>query len=98
VAVLMTSIGALRPDGADALARYAAVVIPLIEAAGGAVLGRGVLRERLVGDEAPEFIAVMQFPDAERARTMLASPEYRAAIPDRERAFAELRTFLSDPA
>jgi uncharacterized protein (DUF1330 family) len=93
----MTSIGTLRPDGADALARYAAVVMPLIEAAHGVVLGRGVLRERLVGDAAPEFIAVMRFPDAESARGMLASAEYRAVVPDRERAFAELRTFLSDP-
>jgi uncharacterized protein (DUF1330 family) len=49
-----------------------------------------------VGDAGPEFIAVIQFPDADSARSMLASDAYRAAIPDRHLAFDTIRTFISD--
>jgi uncharacterized protein (DUF1330 family) len=94
---LLTTIATLRADRGDALDRYAAVVVPLIEAANGTILCRGALRESLVGDDPPEFIAVIQFPDADSARGMMTSAAYRAAVPDRERAFAKLQTFISDP-
>ncbi len=95
--VILTTIGTLDPHGGSkALDQYASVVIPLIEAAHGTVLCRGSLREAIVGDDCPDFIAVMQFPDADRIHKMFASAAYRAAIPDRERAFREIRTFISD--
>ena len=94
--VILTTIGALNPNGGNALERYASVVIPLIKAAEGTVLCRGVFREAIVGDDCPEFIAVMQFPDAARIHEMFDSPAYRAAIPDRQRAFRDIRTFVSD--
>lgn len=72
------------------------VVIPLIQSAQGDVLCRGVFREAIVGDDCPQFIAVMQFPDVERIHAMFASAAYRAAIPDRQRAFRDMRTFVSD--
>ena len=96
MSALLTTLATRRPTGDDALARYAAIVIPLIEAANGTVLCRGVFREAMVGDDGPEFIAVIRFPDADSAREMLASAAYRAAIPDRQLAFSDLRTFISD--
>ena len=63
-------------------------MIPLIKAAEGTVLCRGVFREAIVGDDCPEFIAVMQFPDAVRIHEMFDSAAYRAAIPDRRACFA----------
>jgi uncharacterized protein (DUF1330 family) len=94
---ILTTIGTLDPSGGDALERYASVVIPLIEAADGTVLCRGAFREAIVGDDCPGFIAVMQFPDAARIHAMFDSAAYKAAIPDRRRAFSEIRTFISDP-
>jgi uncharacterized protein (DUF1330 family) len=94
---ILTTIGTLNPEGADALARYASVVVPLIEAAGGTVLARGTFRESIVGNDGPEFIAVMQFPSADGVHAMMSSAAYRAAIPDRDHAFRDLRTFISDP-
>jgi uncharacterized protein (DUF1330 family) len=91
------TLGTLDPDGGDALERYASVVMPLIEAAHGTILCRGTLRAAVVGDDCPEFIAVMQFPDAARIDAMFAGAAYQAAIPDRQRAFRKLRTFISDP-
>lgn len=94
---ILTTIGTLAPNGGDALERYASVVLPLIDAAEGTVLCRGAFREAIVGDQCPGFIAVMQFPDAASIHAMFDSPAYRAAIPDRQRAFREITTFISDP-
>ena len=94
---ILTTLGTLNPDGGDALDRYAAVVVPLVEAAGATVLCRGPFREAIVGSNCPEFIAVIQFPDAESVHAMMTSASYRAAIPDRQRAFREIRTFIADP-
>jgi uncharacterized protein (DUF1330 family) len=94
---ILTTTATLNPDGGDALERYASVVVPLIEAAQGKVLCRGTFREAIVGADCPGFIAVMMFPDVESVRAMFASAAYRAAIPDRQQAFHEIRTFISDP-
>ncbi|MEP6781281.1 MAG: DUF1330 domain-containing protein [Gemmatimonadaceae bacterium] len=95
---ILTTIGTLHDDGAEALGRYAAVVIPLIEAAKGTVLGRGTFVEALVGktEDCPGFVALIQFPDAECIRKLLSSAAYRAAVPDRTKAFREIRTFICE--
>lgn len=95
--VLLITIGTLHSDRGDALERYAAGVIPLIEAAGGTVLTRGVPFRTLVGgaDALPDLVAVMRFPSAEIARGLLDSPEYQAQVPHRERAFRTIATYLA---
>jgi uncharacterized protein (DUF1330 family) len=97
MSVILTTTANLNTNGADALERYASVVIPLIEAARGRVLARGVLRDTIVGSDCPGFIAVMQFPDAESVHAMFDSDAYHAAIADRTLAFRDLRTFVSEP-
>ncbi|MBZ5541449.1 MAG: DUF1330 domain-containing protein [Acidobacteriia bacterium] len=94
---LLITTGALHPDGQDAYNRYASVVVPLIEAAGGKVLRRGTFQEAIVGDDCPEFIAVMEFPDVDSIHVMFAGSAYRAAIPDRNLAFRDIRTFICNP-
>lgn len=95
--IILTTFGILDPNGREALDRYASAVIPLIEAANGTVLCRGTFREAVVGDNCPEFIAVMQFPSATHVHAMFDSAAYQNAVPDRQRAFREIQTFISDP-
>jgi NAD(P)-dependent dehydrogenase (short-subunit alcohol dehydrogenase family) len=63
----------------------------IIEAVQGTVPGRGTLREMIVGDDGPGFIAVMEFHDAAHIHGMFASAAYRAAIPGRLRAFRDIK-------
>ncbi|MEO8334334.1 MAG: DUF1330 domain-containing protein [bacterium] len=95
--VILTTTATLNAGGAASLERYAAAVMPLITAAGGRVLLRATLRETLVGTDIPDFIAVIQFPDADRIHALFDSDAYQAALSDRRRAFCNLRTFVSDP-
>lgn len=94
--MLRVTTASVRPDGRAAYDRYAPAVIPLIHAAGATVDVRATFREGLEGDDFPPLVAVMTVPSGEAARAMFASAAYRAAIPDRERAFTGLRTFLCD--
>jgi uncharacterized protein (DUF1330 family) len=96
MSVIMTTLATLNPNGASALEKYAEIVVPLIRAAGGEVLSRSIFREGLVGEEFPQFVASIRFPDADRARGMIQSPEYRQAVPHRNDAFREVRTFIGD--
>ena len=96
MAVIMTTLATLNPTGAPALEKYAGIVIPLIEAAGGEVLSRSVFLEGLVGEGFPQFVATIRFPDADRARGMMRSDAYQRAVMHRNDAFLDVRTFIGN--
>jgi uncharacterized protein (DUF1330 family) len=97
MSMLLITIGRFRPNGAAALERYAAGVIPLIAAADGAVITRGRLEETVVGDRdgQPDLIAVMRFPSADAIRRFIDSAEYRACVGDRNQAFEDVRSYIA---
>ncbi|MFN3727653.1 MAG: DUF1330 domain-containing protein [Allosphingosinicella sp.] len=64
---------------------YRRDVPALVAAYGGRYLAKSLDPERLEGEgDKPDTLAILEFPTAEAARTMLASPEYRP--------YAEART------
>ena len=97
MSTLLITIARLRSDGADALERYAAGVIPVIAAQGGEVVSRGIPQETVVGgDEGrPDLVAVIRFPTARAIRRFLMSPEYRVNMPHSERAFSEVHSYIA---
>ncbi len=94
---LLITIGRRRRDGGDALERYAAGVIGVIGAAGGEVVSRGSPTETVVGSDEgrPDLVAVIRFPSAEAIRSFLASADYRRYLPDRDRAFRDLHSYIA---
>ena len=96
MSVIMTTLATLNPKGTAALEKYAEIVVPLINAAGGEVLCRSVFREGLVGEGFPQFVATIRFPDADRARGMIQSKAYQQAVTYRNDAFLDVRTFIGD--
>jgi len=88
MSVIMTTLATLNPNGAAALDEYAAIVVPLIQAAGGEVLCRSVFREGLVGEGFPQFVAAIRFPNADRARGMIRSDAYQQAVTFRKRGLS----------
>lgn len=93
---IMVTIGSFAHDGAEHYARYAAGVLPLLEKARVRLRERLKGRAALVGDEFPDLVAVLEFPDEMAMRSFLSSMEYQALIPHRERAFKMIRTFTCD--
>ena len=89
----MITIGTLNPGGETHLQRYAEIVMPLLQAAGVNVRGRFKGIEALVGDDYPDLVAVMEFPDVAAMKTFLSSAAYEQALPHRTKAFHAIRTF-----
>lgn len=92
----MITIGNLNPSGEVHLQRYAEMVIPLLQAAGVNVRGRFKGVEALVGDDYPDLVAVMEFPNVAAMKTFLSSAAYEQALPHRNKAFHTIRTFACD--
>jgi len=90
---IMVTIASFAHDGAEHYARYAAGVLPLLEKAQVKLRERLGGREALVGEDFPELVAVLEFPNEVAMKSFLSSQEYRALIPHREKAFKTLRTF-----
>lgn len=96
MSAIMVTIGSFAPDGAEHYARYAAGVLPLLEKAQVKLRERLRGREALVGEDFPELVAVLEFPDEVAMKLFLSSREYQALIHHREKAFKSIRTFSCD--
>ncbi|MET0248355.1 MAG: DUF1330 domain-containing protein [Sphingobium sp.] len=72
---------------AHAFAAYRAAIAGLNDRIGGDMLVRGRTVEVLAGEaSAGEVVILIAFPDADAARTYIASPDYQAAQPLRDAA------------
>lgn len=96
----LVTVGRLKPDGGQWLAKYAEGVIALIPRYQGSIITRVLPKEPVVGDaeHMPDLIAIMQFPSEATIREFLGSPEYQQFVPHRERAFAWLRSYVAEDA
>jgi uncharacterized protein (DUF1330 family) len=83
-------------DG-ETKAAFGRAAQPVIRSYGGTFLtpvGHGC--ETLEGDWNPEILTIVQFPDAETARRMWNSPEFRAAAAIRRATDAVFKVVLVD--
>jgi uncharacterized protein (DUF1330 family) len=74
-AYILVEIDVHDPEGFQ---RYRETVMPSIAAYGGRFVVRGGLIETLEGDWKPPRLAILEFPDRDRARAWWESPEYAA--------------------
>lgn len=88
--IFLIGLGVPNPAHPEAMAAYSKGAMPLLETAGGRVVGRYRRDTILAGEVAPQTVFIMAFDDAERARAALASEAYAALIPIREKAFERL--------
>ncbi|MEL6410426.1 MAG: DUF1330 domain-containing protein [Pseudomonadota bacterium] len=78
----------LRSGEQMALDTYLSVVGPLMEKAGARLINRYEVSESLSGSEAPQFVSLVEYPDAEAIRMVFEDPDYLALEPVRETAFS----------
>ena len=88
-------LGTRRPDSDTAYEAYVGVAGPLLFGAGGVPSGQYKRVSHIVGEDGPEQILVMEFPDEDTIRAVFDSPEYSAAIPDRDAAFEHLSVIVA---
>ena len=91
-------LGTRRPDSDDAYGAYVGVAGPLLFGAGGSVTGQYAATDQLAGTDGPKVMLVMDFPDEASIRGVFDSPEYVAAIPDRDAAFESIDVLVAESA
>ena len=80
----MTSV---KPDGEKALETYLSVVGPLMENAGAKLINRYEVSENLSGTDLPQFVSIIEYPDADAIQMVFGHPDYIALKPVRDEAF-----------
>ena len=77
----------INPEEPEAVEAYFAVAMPLIEKAGAKVVQKIEVGEVVVGEQPSEMVMLVEYPSYEAVEGVFKSPEYRAIIPKREKAF-----------
>ena len=87
--------GTRRPDSDDDYAAYGSVALPVMLAAGGTFTGQYGRIDNLAGEDGPQVVGIMEFGDEAAVRAAFKSPEYQAAVPDRDKAFERFSVILA---
>ena len=90
MSVIVMVQGTPRADRKDVLAQYQQVARATIAKHGGEVVARGSGLGALHGNGKHQAGIVLRFPDKAAAEGWYNDPEYRAVLPLREQAFAEI--------
>ena len=85
------------PENAQALEDYSAKGPPQLVASGAVPKFRAKVVDRLVGDGTSSLVFVAEFASIEEARAAFETEAYKAAIPDRNKAFKQLDIMLVEP-
>jgi uncharacterized protein (DUF1330 family) len=81
-------------DGAGELAAYQKLALPVIARHGGEMIFRGPRTATFVGSDDFTVSVAFRFPSADAARAWYDDPDYRAALPHRDKAFTSIDIHL----
>ena len=94
--VTFIALGTPDPDQSDALKTYVEAAPKLLLAAGGVPVKRMKITETLLGEGGPATVFLMEFPSADAIKGVLASKEYQALIPHRDKGFKQVTFLLAE--
>lgn len=85
------------PDPADqpAMQEYLQRVLPLLMAAGGKLLGRGMVQHVVVGTADFKMAMVMSFESVDAAQAVFEADNYQALKPVRDRGFKQINIAIA---
>ncbi len=83
-----------NPAEMTAVQEYLKAVMPLFQGAGGQLVKR-LKVDQVLGGEPSGMVLVMDFDSKDAVTSMFESDEYRALIPGRDRAFAQMNILLT---
>ncbi|HEY4211780.1 MAG TPA: DUF1330 domain-containing protein [Steroidobacteraceae bacterium] len=87
--------GVFRPGYEAYFEEYSGRVRRYLEKNQGQVIRRQRIERVLYGEERPDLVMVIDFPDRQRAQSIFFEPEYLDIIPLRERIFSRFNMYLA---
>lgn len=95
VKIILIIMGFLNPQEQEAFEHYSTSINGLYQEVGATVTDRFPIIQVAMGDEKPDFIMVVEFPNEQALQKLFSSEEYQKLIPSREKAFKKLNVFIS---
>jgi len=97
--VVMLNLLRFRPDGGqERYAEYGAAVAPCLEKVGGRIVFAGQPAAPLLGGDAWDLVALVEYPSRQAFLDMIASPEYTTIGHLRTEALTRGELHPMDPA
>lgn len=88
-------IGFINPQEQESFKHYSTEINKLYESVGAEVIGRYPIAQTLLGEEKPDFLLVVEFPNQQALQNLLTSKEFQDLAPYREKAFSKISVFIS---
>ncbi len=98
MSVQLIVLGTRSPDSDDDYNAYLGVAGKLLFGAGGTIKAQYEKTSQLAGDEGPQQVLVMDFPDERSAAEVFDSDEYLSVVANRDRAFDRLSVIIAGAA
>jgi uncharacterized protein (DUF1330 family) len=90
----LLATGKINPENKHLLPEYSAKISELMIKGGGKMVSVFMVEEAILGDDIPQTLAVLEFPDAESIKKVVNSEEYKKRISIRDKCFTELNYFI----
>ena len=90
----LLATGKINPKNKHLLPEYSAKISELMMKGGGKMVSVFMVEEAIFGENIPQTLAVLEFPDVESIKKVVGSEEYKAGISTREKCFTELNYFI----
>ncbi len=96
--ILMVNLLRFNADGGrESYLRYAELVGPHLERVGARVVFHGSGKTTLIGDDAWDEIAIVEYPSREAFLAMVGAADYQDAAQYRTRGLADSRLYCTQP-
>ena len=92
--IVMIVLAFLNPSETEAFDAYVTGIRAQYEQVG-ATSVRHDIHQTLVGEQQPDFIMVVEFPNPQAVQQLFTSKAYQQLVPYRKKAFKKLEVFLS---
>jgi uncharacterized protein (DUF1330 family) len=86
--------GKINPENKHLLPEYSAKTAELMTKGGGGMVSVFMVEEAIFGNNIPQTLPVMEFPDAESIKKVVNYEEYKEGISTRDKCFTELNYFI----
>jgi len=86
--VTVLALTALKPAEPEALETYLSVTGPLLEKAGARVVSQKEVSETITGEQPPQYVTLVEYPDRDAVSEVFESESYRSLLPVRDKAFS----------
>jgi len=93
--IILIIIGFINPQEKQSFDYYASNMQQQYENVGAVIVEKYPILHNVVGDEKPDFVMVVEFPNQQAFQKLFSGEEYKKLVPYRKKGFSKLNVFIS---